>query len=186
MAISKKRKEELVTQYLDLLKDARGIVVTEYRGMTMKQLDEIRARLREKNATFTITKNTLFKIALKEVGMAVSDSLLSGPVAVIIANEDLPATVKAVLEYGKTNEILVIKGGILGEAVVPENKLQAISELPPLDVLRGQLAGMVTLPLTQFMGLLEEPSRQVVGVIKAATDGVVNVLAAYVAKQEAA
>ena len=185
MAISKQRKQELVSEYVDMLERARGLVVTEYRGMTMKQLDELRGKLREKNASFTVTKNTLLKIALEQVGMAVPDVLLSGPVALVVAFEDLPNTVKTVLDFANGNEIFVVKGGILGASVVDEKQLDAISKLPPLEVLRAQLIGMTTMPLTQLMGLLEEPGRQVVAVIQAATDGIVNVLAAYSQKEAA-
>jgi len=185
LAISKQRKQELVSEYVDMLERARGLVVTEYRGMTMKQLDELRGKLREKNASFTVTKNTLLKIALEQVGMAVPDVLLSGPVALVVAFEDLPNTVKTVLDYANGNEIFVVKGGILGTSVVDEKQLDAISKLPPLEVLRAQLIGMTTMPLTQLMGLLEEPGRQVVAVIQAATDGIVNVLAAYSQKEAA-
>jgi len=186
LAINKKRKETLVEQYVDMLHRAKGIVVTEYRGMTMKQLDELRAKLREQNSQFTVTKNTLLKIALGEVGMAVPDDLLTGPVALAIAFEDLPATIKTVLEYAGGNELFIAKGGVMGTRAVQADALKAVSELPPLDILRGQLIGMVTMPLTQFVGLVNEPGRQVVAVIKAATDGVVNVLAAYSQKGEAA
>lgn len=186
MAINKERKEELVAQYIEMLQHARGLIITEYRGMKMQHLDELRAKLREKNAGFTVTKNTLFKIALAEVGMAVPEDLLKGPVATVFAYEDLPATIKTVLEYADGQDLFVAKGGIMGETAISEDQLEPISELPPLDVLRAQLLGMTTMPLTSFLGLLEEPGRQVVGVIKAATDGVVNVLAAYVRKEEAA
>ena len=84
MASSRKRKEELVADYVDMLQRAKGVVVTEYRGMTMKHLDELRGKLREKNAGFTVTKNTLLKVALREVGMAVPDDLLVGPVALAV------------------------------------------------------------------------------------------------------
>jgi large subunit ribosomal protein L10 len=185
LAINKQRKDELVQQYVTMLENSKGVIITEYRGMTMKHLDELRAKLREKNAGFTITKNTLLKIALEQVGMAVPEELLVGPVALAVAYEDLPATVKTVLDYAKDNELFIAKGGVLGAQAVQENELQAISELPPLDVLRAQLIGMTTMPLTQFVGLLDEPGRQVVAVIKAATDGVVNVLAAYSQKEAA-
>ncbi len=185
MAINKKRKEELVAQYVEMLEQARGVVITEYRGLTVKELQELRARLREKNATYTITKNTLLKIALEQVGMAVPEDLLNGPVALAVALEDLPAMVKVLLEYADDNELFITKGGVIGEDVVAEGELKAISELPPLDVLRAQLAGMVTMPLTQLMGLLEEPGRQLVAVVRAGTDGLVNVLAAYSQKEAA-
>jgi large subunit ribosomal protein L10 len=186
LAINKERKQELVAQYVELLQRTEGLVITEYRGMTMGNLDELRRKLREQNAQFTITKNTLFKIALREVGMIVPDDLLSGPVATVFAFQDLPSAVKTLLEFASEQELLVVKGGILGETIISPAELKPLSELPPMDVLRAQMAGMVTMPLASFMSLLEEPSRQVVGVLRAATEGVVNVLAAYSQKEEAA
>ena len=185
MAINKERKQKLVAQYTELLQQANGVIITEYRGLRMTQLDDLRARLRENNAQFTITKNTLLKIALDGVGMGVPDDLLKGPVALAIANGDLSATIKLVLEYAGTNEIIVIKGGIIGQSIVQAHQLDAISKLPPLDELRSQLVGMITMPMAQLTGLLTEPGRQVVAVIQAATDGLVNVLAAYSQKEAA-
>jgi large subunit ribosomal protein L10 len=185
LAITKTRKEELVAEYIDMLRKARGIVVTEYRGMTMKNLDELRGKLRENQSGLTVTKNTLLKIALREVGMAVPDNMLNGPVALAVAYEDLPATIKTVLEYAGTNELFIAKGGVIGTTAVRGADLNAVSELPPLDVLRAQLLGMVTMPLAQFVGLLEAPSQQLVAVIKAGSEGLVNVLAAYSQKDAA-
>jgi large subunit ribosomal protein L10 len=185
LAISKERKKELVEQYVDMLQQAQGVVITEYRGMSVKQLDELRGKLREHQTQFTITKNTLLKIALDKVGMAVPEELLLGPVALAVAFDDLSETVKTILEFAGGNELLVLKGGIIGETAVLEGDLEAISRLPSLDVLRAQMVGMVTMPLTQLIGLLEEPGRQVVAVLKAGTDGLVNVLAAYSQKNAA-
>jgi len=185
LAITRKRKEELIAEYVDMLKQARGVVVTEYRGMTMKNLDDLRGKMRDAQSGFTVTKNTLLKIALREVGMAVPDDLLKGPVALAVAYQDLPATIKLVLEFAGTNELFIAKGGVIGSTSVRGGDLKAISELPPLDVLRAQLLGMVTMPLAQFVGLLEAPSQQLVAVIQAGTDGLVNVLAAYSQKDAA-
>lgn len=185
MAITKERKRELLAQYVDMLQGASGLIVSEYRGLTMAQLNDLRARLRENNARLTVTKNTLFKLALQEVGMAVPETLLKGPVAVTIAYTDLPAAIKTVLEYAGTNEVLVVKGGIIGTSAVAADQLDAISKLPSLDVLRAQLLGMITMPMSQFIGLLEEPGRQVVAVIQAATGGLINVLTAYSQKEAA-
>lgn len=186
MAISKERKQDLVAQYAEMLQRSQGVVVSEYRGMTVKQLDTLRAKLRENNASFTVTKNTLLKIALNQVGMAVPEDMLNGPVALIAAYEDLAGTVKAILDFSDTQELLVIKGGIIGTQIVAESQLEAISELPPLEVVRAQLVGMVAMPMAQLAGLLEEPGRQLVYVVKAGSEGLVNVLAAYSQKQEAA
>jgi large subunit ribosomal protein L10 len=186
LAITRKRKEELVQEYVELLQDARGVVITEYRGMTVHNLDELRGKLREQNASFTITKNTLLKIALGEVGMAVPEDLLTGPVALVVANADLPGTIKTVLDYAGDNDLFITKGGISGESIFAEADLKTLSELPPLEVIRAQLVGMATMPLTRFLGLLDEPGRQLVGVIKSGSESVVNVIAAYAAKEEGA
>jgi large subunit ribosomal protein L10 len=179
LAISKERKAQLLEEYIGMLKGAQGVVITEYRGMTMKQLDDLRAKLRDFNSGLTITKNTLLKIALKEVGMAVPDHMLVGPVALAIAYQDMPKTITAVLEHSGTNDLFIVKGGIIGADIVKTKDLDAISKLPSLEVLRAQLVGTIVMPLTQFMSLLEEPGRQIVAVIQAATDGSVNVFAAY-------
>lgn len=185
MAISKERKQELIAQYVEMLQQAHGVVIAEYRGLKMGQLNDLRARLREIDSQFTVTKNTLLKIALDEVGMGVPADLLKGPVALAVAHSDLPKTIQAVLEYAGSNEVMVVKGGIIGQSIVQAGQLDAISKLPSLDVLRGQLVGTIAMPLTQLAGLLTEPGRQVVAVIQAATDGLVNVLAAYTQKEAA-
>jgi large subunit ribosomal protein L10 len=185
LAISRERKEKLVAEYIEMLQQAKGVIIAEYRGMTIKDVDELRARLREKNAGFAVTKNTLLKIALKEVGMAAPDDLLVGPVALAVAYDDLAATVKTVLEYAGSSELFIAKGGVIGSTAVRGKDLKTISELPPIDVLRAQLLGTVSMPLAQFVGLLNEPSRQLVAVIKAGSDGLVNVLAAYSQKEAA-
>jgi large subunit ribosomal protein L10 len=185
LAINKKRKEELHDEYVALLKQAKGIVVTEYRGMTVKQLSDLRAKLRESNSGLVVTKNTILKIALREVGMAVPDKMLAGPVAVAVAYEDVGKTITTILEHSGTNEVFVVKGGVIGATAIAGKDLDAVSKLPSLDVLRSQLVGMVTMPLGQLLGLMTEPSRQVVAVIQAATDGIVNVVAAYSQKDAA-
>lgn len=185
MALTKERKAEILEKYVSMLQDARGLVVTEYRGMTVSQLDALRARLRENNASLVVSKNTLLKMALKQTGMAVPDELLSGPVAIAIAHQDLPQTIKSILEFAGTTDIFVVKGGILDQTVVDGAQLKVISELPPLETLRAGLLGVITMPMTQFLGLLNEPARGVVAVIKAGSEGLVNVLAAYSQKDAA-
>jgi len=185
LALTKERKTQILEKYVAMLENARGMVVTEYRGMTVNQLAALRARLRENNASLVVTKNTLLKIALEQSGMAVPDELLNGPVAIAIAYQDLPQTVKNVLEFADDSDVFVIKGGIIGESVVDSPQLKTISELPPLETLRAEILGMMTMPMTQFLGLLDEPARGVVAVIKAGSEGLVNVLAAYSQKDAA-
>ncbi|MCB9451108.1 MAG: 50S ribosomal protein L10 [Anaerolineaceae bacterium] len=169
MAITRERKEELVALYGDLLNNTNGFVVTEYRGMTVANVSELRAKLREVSGQYVITKNTLFMRALQDAGWPVPEELLVGPVGVAFGTENFPAVAKVVLEYLKTNEKLILKGGVMAGDIIDPKQVEAVSNLPSLDELRAQLAGLVVQPAT---GL--------VSVLNAATAQVVNVLQAYV------
>jgi large subunit ribosomal protein L10 len=172
LPLKRNRKEEIIAEYVELLQKSQGLIVTEYRGMSMARFDTLRGKMREAGANYNVTKNTLFKIALKEVGMAVPEDLLSGPVAVGFAFKDLPSTVKVLIDSTKDNELLILKGAIAQTTVFPENKLKTLSELPSLDQLRASLIGMLTQPMSTLVSLLVQPQRDLV-----------NVVAAYVDKQ---
>jgi large subunit ribosomal protein L10 len=184
LAITRERKEEIVSQYTELLERSTGFIVTEYRGMKVARLDELRAALRQNESSYVITKNRLFKIALDNLGMPVPDELLNGPVAVSFAFTDLPATVKTLLDQRKTNDLLVLKGGVIGQTVIGEDDLKTISELPSLDELRAQLMGMLIQPTQGLVNVLNAPPQNLVNTLSAGVSSVADVLAAYVAKQE--
>ncbi len=167
MPLNKNRKEEIVAEYVEMLKRTQGLIVTEYRGMSMARFDTLRSKLREAGASYNVTKNTLFKIALKEAGMAVPEDLLSGPVAVGFAYKDLPSTVKALIDATKDNELLILKGAIAQKSVFKEGQLKTLSELPSLDQLRASLIGILTQPMSSLVSLLVQPQRDVVGVVAA-------------------
>lgn len=170
MAITRQRKEELVSIYSDILQHSTGFVVTEYRGLTVAKVNDLRARLREVNGAYLVTKNTLFNIALQNTGWPVPEELLLGPVATAFADGNLPGLIKSVLAFEKDNpDIFVVKGGVTSGMLLTPQQLRTISELPSLDELRAQLAGLIVQPAT---GL--------VSVLNAATASVVNVLQAYV------
>ncbi len=170
MAITRERKEELVAEYARLLANTDGFIVTEYRGLSVEKLDDLRDRLREAAGVYTVTKNTLFSIALKENGWAVPADLLLGPTAIAFGNGNLPAVAKAIQAFVKDNpELFVVKGGVLAGEVFSAKEVEAISNLPTLDEIHAQLAGLIVQPASQLAGLLN-----------AATSQVVNVLQAYV------
>jgi large subunit ribosomal protein L10 len=184
MAISREKKEQLVAGYTELLEGSNGLIVTEYRGLKMDAFHDIRKSMREVGADYIVTKNRLFKIALKNIGMPVADELLTGPVAVGFAKEDLPGMVKVMLDKAKDRDLLILKGAIVGNTVMDEAGLDALSKLPTLDELRAQILGMLVQPSQGFLGVLQAPSQQLVGVLQAGSTTLVNVLAAYAAKAE--
>lgn len=174
MAITRERKEELVSAYSSLLAGTDGFIVTEYRGLTVAKLDDLRNKLREASGVYAITKNTLFSIALKEAGWVVPEDLLVGPTAVVFGNGNLPGVAKIVQGFQKDNsELFIVKGGVLAGSAFKAKDLEAIASLPTLDEIHAQLAGLIVQPAASLAGLLN-----------AATSQVVNVIQAYLQDQE--
>ncbi len=170
MATTKEQKGDILKSYLELLSRAQGLVFTEYRGMGMKNLNAIRTALRAAKGTYTITKNTLFKIALRETGFPVPEDMLQGPTAVAVAFDNVGTLTKAVLARKKEDELLVLKGAIMGQTIFRADQLEALSTLPTLDEARASLIGTLQQPASILVGLLSQPGQGLASVLKAYTD----------------
>ena len=176
MAISKDRKEELVGIYGELLGQATGFVMADYKGISVKQVNTMRDKLREVDGAYVIVKNTLFMIALKEAGWPVPDDMLAGPTGVIFGAANFPAVAKVTLGFVKDYEgLFTIKGGVMAGQILTGKQVDTVSNLPSLDELRSQL-----------IGLISQPATGLAGVINSAVAAVPQVLQAYVSKNEAA
>ena len=176
MAISKDRKEELVGVYGELLGQATGFVLADYKGISVKQVNTMREKLRDVNGAYVIVKNTLFKIALQEAGWPIPEDMLAGPTGVIFGTANFPAVAKVTLGFIKDYEGLFnIKGGVMAGQILTGKQVDAVSSLPSLDELRAQLIGLIAQPATGLAGVIN-------GVVAA----VPQVLQAYVSKNEAA
>jgi len=186
LPISRQTKEELVAKYVDLLNDSQGIIVTEHQGMAMPDFNALRARMREVGSTYMVTKNTLLQLALEEVGMPIAEDLITGPVAVAFAHQDLGATAKAVLDFHKEVELFLVKGALVGETAYDDNGVDALSKLPTLDELRGSLVGLIIAPSTGLVSLFGTVPQELVSVINGGATQLLNVVAAYAAKDQAA
>ncbi len=167
MAITKERKNELVAQYSEWVKRSKALVLTQYIGLTMKDIDVLRSKVRENGGEFHIIKNTLAKLAFEQAGLTIQAGQLEGSTAVIFAFSDAPATVKTVTEFVRTSEYLKIKGGYLEKQALTPEGVKALAELPPLPVVRGQLLGMLLAPASKLARTLAEPGRMIAAVIKA-------------------
>lgn len=176
MAISKERKEELVGIYSELLGQATGFVLADYKGISVAQVNTMRNKLRDVDGAYVIVKNTLFKIALKEAGWPIPEDLLAGPSGVIFGAANFPAVAKVALGFNKDYENLFsVKGGVMAGQVLTAAQVDIVSNLPSLDELRAQL-----------IGLISQPATGLAGVINSAVAAVPQVLQAYVSKSEAA
>jgi len=135
----------------------------------MPEIDELRSRLLEAGARFTVVKNTLTKLAAEQAGTTDVLQLIEGPTAIAFleADGDPVAVAKVLNETARAHDVLVIRGGVLEGAVVGDEEIKRLATLPPADVLRAQLAGAFFAPLTTVVGLFAAPLRDLVGVIDA-------------------
>jgi large subunit ribosomal protein L10 len=157
--MARAEKQAAVTEIVESFNDAAGAVLTEYRGLTVKELQELRRSLGE-NANYAVVKNTLAKLAAKEAGIDGFDDLLSGPTAIAFINGDVVEAAKGLRDFAKANPALVIKGGILDGQPLDAKEIAKLASLESREVLLGKLAGAMLASLSQAVYLLNAPLAQ--------------------------
>jgi len=167
LALTKKRKEELIAQYSQWIEQSKGLVVTEYMGMTMKEFDNLRAKIREAGGEFHVVKNTLIVRSLERAGMSAPASDFEKSTAVAFAFSDAPAVAKIMTEFARTSGFVKVKSGYLGKQHLSAEGVKALAELPPLPVMRAHLLGTILAPASKLVRTLAEPGRMIAAVIKA-------------------
>ncbi len=165
----KSEKERVVAELAERLRAAETLMVADYRGLTMPEIDELRTRLLEAGARFTVVKNTLTKLAAEQAGTKEVLELIDGPTAIAFldADGDPVAAAKVLNETARAHDVLVIRGGIVEGSVVGDADIKRLATLPPTEVLQAQFVGAVVGPLTMVVGLFTAPLRDLVGVIDA-------------------
>lgn len=167
MAISKERKEEVLTTYADWMKRSQAVILVEYTGVKMKDLDNIRNKVRESGGEFHVVKNTLARRAFADNGMKVPDDLLVKSTAVSFAFTDPASTAKALREATKGNEFVKVKGGFMSGQALNAAQVTALADMPPLPVVRAQLLGVLQAPAGKLVRTIAEPARGLAAVVKA-------------------
>jgi large subunit ribosomal protein L10 len=162
-------KERVVAQLARRLRETETLMVADYRGLSMPEIDELRSRLLEAGARFTVVKNTLTKLAAEEAGATDVLKLIEGPTAIAFleADGDPVAVAKVLHETARAHDVLVVRGGLLEGTLVGDEEIRQLATLPPTDVLRAQLAGAVAAPLTTVVGIFAAPLRDLVGILDA-------------------
>ena len=167
----RKDKEQVVAELADRLRASDTLILADYRGLSVSELDEVRTKILEHGARFTVVKNTLTKRAAEEAGLDTLTALLDGPTAIaFVGDGDMVGVAKALNETAKRTKILSIKGGILQGAPMEAAQVVELASLPPADVLQGQVLGVIVGPLTSIVGLLGAPLQDIVGLIDARVD----------------
>src|SRR3954468_20745558 len=162
-------KERIVSELAERLRNSQNLLVADYRGLTMPEIDELRSKLLETGARFSVVKNTLTRLAAEEAGVKQLLELVDGPTAIafIDADGDPAAAAKILNDTARAHDVLVIRGGLLEGDTVSDVEVKRLATLPPTDVLRAQLVGAVAGPLTTIVGLFTAPLRDLVNVLDA-------------------
>ena len=175
MTVPRPEKAAVVAEVRDRLEASDAALLTEYRGLNVPQMAELRRSLRAAGGTYTIYKNTMVRLAVADLGIDVAH-LLTGPTAIAFVGEDdgssgdAAAVAKALRDFSRANRALVLKGGVLGTKVLGPEDLVALADLPSRDVLLAQLAGGLQAPLVKLAGLLQALPRNFAHGLKALID----------------
>lgn len=164
--VDRKEKSELVAALHEKFVEAGSVVVTHNKGLTVAEMTALRRKIRDAGASFKVTKNRLTRLALAGTKFEGLDGLFTGPTAIAYAKDPVAAA-KAVADFAKGNDKLVILGGALPGNVLGVEGVQALATLPSLDELRGKLVGMIQTPATRIAGVLQAPGGQIARVLGA-------------------
>ena len=159
-------KVAAVAELTQSLRDSNGIVLTEYRGLTVKQLQELRRSLGE-SASYAVAKNTLTKLAAKDAGIELSDDLLTGPTAIAFIQGDVVEAAKGLRDFAKANTTLVIKGGFLDGKSLDADDIKKLADLESREVLLAKLAGAMKGSLQNAVSLFNAPLAQTARLVAA-------------------
>jgi large subunit ribosomal protein L10 len=167
--LKREDKEHVVAELTERLRTSQTLMVADYRGLTMPQIDALRGRLLEHGARFAVVKNTLTKRAAEAAGADAVLALLEGPTAIAFVESegDPVAVAKALADAARETRILTIRGGILDGRPIEAGDVEELAKLPPVDILRGQVLGAVTAPLLTILGLFTAPLQDLYGLIDA-------------------
>jgi large subunit ribosomal protein L10 len=164
----KREKERVVADLVERLRASDTLIVADYRGLSMPEIDGVRTEVLKHGARFTVVKNTLTKRAAEEAGIPELIELLDGPTAIaFVGDGDMVGVAKALSDTARQTRILSVRGGILQGKPMSADQVKDLASLPPADVLRGQVLGAIVAPLNAIAGLINAPLQNLVGLIDA-------------------
>ena len=167
--MKKEDKERVVAELTERLRTTETLLVADYRGLTMPQIDELRSKLIEHGARFAVVKNTLTRRAAEAVGSDALLAMLEGPTAIAFLESegDPVAVAKALVDAARDTKVLEVRGGLLEGRPIEAGEIESLAKLPPVDILRGQVLGAITAPLTAIVGLFTAPLQDLYGLLDA-------------------
>ena len=164
------KKIETVSELSEYLKNSTGFLLTDYRGLTVSQITRLRRSLREIGAEYKVVKNSLFKLATQDMGEEGLAEMLAGPTAVAFVHQDAIAAAKALVDFMRVSKALELKGGLVDGHLYGAEQIQALSKIPPRDVLISQLLGGLQSPISSLVGTLQGIISEFVFTVQAVAD----------------
>jgi large subunit ribosomal protein L10 len=166
MAMARSAKPEWIASANELFGGAEIVIVTHYKGLSVKEMSDLRAKVRAAGASFKVTKNRLTKLALKETQYEGLSDMFTGPTAVAFSSDPVAAA-KVIAEFAKGNEKLVLLGGAFGQHTLDEAAIKQLATMPSLDELRGKIVALLNTPATRVAAVLQAPAGQLARVMGA-------------------
>jgi large subunit ribosomal protein L10 len=163
----RKEKELIVDDLSDKIKNTNGVVLTDYQGLTVAEISELRAKLRPLKCEYKVIKNTLSRLALKKAGISDFEKYFKGPTAVAIEKGDPVSVSKVLIDFSKEHSKLKLKAGLLGSKVLTLEDIRSLASLPSREALIAKLLGTMNAPITNFVGVLAAVPRSLVYVLEA-------------------
>lgn len=156
-----------MAEYVELLNQSRAVFLAQYAGVSVAQLEDLRAEVRNADGAFHITKNSLLRLALEESGRSIPDDLLLGQTAAGFALGELPAMAKTLVDFSDEVDAFSLKGGMMNGTALTPAEIEALAKLPSLDELRAQIIGLLNAPAQNVASTVANGVRQLVNVINA-------------------
>jgi len=169
LAFSKKHKTKLISDYENWLNKSQAIFMLEYNKMTMKEIDALRAKVRDTGSEAHVVKNTLMQMAMNNAGYK-DVTKAEGTLLVGFAYSDAPGLAKVFADASKNTEVFKLRGGYLEKELLSAQQVKALADLPPLPVMRATLLGVLQAPASKLVRTLAEPARSLAAVVKAYSD----------------
>ncbi len=165
--ITRQAKEKMMEEIAEELRQAELVIVTDYRGLKVKAISDLRGRLRKEQCRYRVTKNTMNRLACRKAGVEELENLFEGPTAIAYSNADPVAAAKVFMEFSKGNEALVIKGGMLSGQLLDPAQIKALGDIPSREILLSKVVGGFQAPIYGLAGVLQGILRQLVYTVDA-------------------
>lgn len=166
----KEEKQEVINELRDKFAKAKAAVLTGYSGINVEQITELRSKLRQAKVEYRVVKNTLARKAAEGTGIAPLKDYFVGPIGIALGYDDPVAPAKILSDFGKTQEKLELKVGVLDGRLLKQADIKALASLPSLNALRAKIVGLLQAPASRLVGLMAAPGGQIARVLKAKSE----------------